>query len=114
MDADTSARSERHVYSSQSTLLNYAIITVSNIIKAAELQTLLTPGEAGVSEHLEEDIFGMSMAPFPTGTATLLIWTVSVESHLSLLFREIPIVFKTRSSLTAWLKKIFIHKMTNT
>lgn len=44
-------------YSSQSTLLNYAIITVSSIRKVAELQTLLTPGEAGASKHLEGDIW---------------------------------------------------------
>lgn len=55
-----------------------------------------------------KETFNMSTAPFPTRTATLLICTVSVESHLSLLFREIPIVFKTRSSLTAWPKKKYL------
>lgn len=52
-----------------------------------------------------KETLNVSMAPFPPSTATLSMCTVSVESHLSLLFREIPIVFKTRSSLTVWLKK---------
>lgn len=52
---DTSARSERHEYSSQFSLLNYAIITASSIIKVSKAKALLTRGQR-VSKHLEEDI----------------------------------------------------------
>lgn len=46
--------------------------------------------------------------PLLANAARFFIWAVSVKSHLSLLFREIPIVFKTRSSLTVGFWKKYI------